>query len=229
MVGFASAAVVFKSPAPGVGCDGRGEGGCGQRGRFQSTLPVWGATRQRPVRHRRQRISIHAPRVGSDEKAQAGEEPIPVFQSTLPVWGATGRPWRSGAIPAISIHAPRVGSDTGYTGVKRSVSISIHAPRVGSDATEVASFGGDNNFNPRSPCGERLFEYIGKPTHHLFQSTLPVWGATRTLRTCCVPYIFQSTLPVWGATLCMFYLFLYLRNFNPRSPWGERPGLLRLA
>ena len=186
--------------APRVGSDGRGEGGCGQRGRFQSTLPVWGATRQRPVRHRRQRISIHAPRVGSDEKAQAGEEPIPVFQSTLPVWGATGRPWRSGAIPAISIHAPRVGSDTGYTGVKRSVSISIHAPRVGSDATEVASFGGDNNFNPRSPCGERLFEYIGKPTHHLFQSTLPVWGAT----SCAASYITSG------------------KNFNPRSPCGER-------
>ena len=56
---------------------------------FQSTLPVWGATKPWLVRSIRIGISIHAPRVGSDDDH--------------------GRYVMSAAI---SIHAPRVGSDS---------------------------------------------------------------------------------------------------------------------
>ena len=80
------------------------------------------------------------------------------------------------------------------------------------------------DFNPRSPCGERPLCFSGPTAPDLFQSTLPVWGATsgvsdgRTaggtisihaprvgsdLTLWCVTIsfvIFQSTLPVWGAT-----------------------------
>ena len=57
---------------------------------------------------------------------------------------------------AISIHAPRAGSDhvifePGY----ELVDISIHAPRAGSDVPEVGKDDELNDFNPRSPCGER--------------------------------------------------------------------------
>ena len=57
------------------------------------------------------------------------------------------------------------------------------------------------NFNPRSPCGERLEmrgEMVTKP--RLFQSTLPVWGATPCVYRNIFSKQFQSTLPVWGAT-----------------------------
>ncbi|EDN01988.1 hypothetical protein BACCAP_00021 [Pseudoflavonifractor capillosus ATCC 29799] len=57
----------------------------------------------------------------------------------------------------ISIHAPRVGSDLTLADSTAAQSqISIHAPRVGSDRTVTGS--------------------MGFPA--LFQSTLPVWGAT---------------------------------------------------
>ena len=57
--------------------------------------------------------------------------------------------------------------------------ISIHAPRVGSDSP------GSINDNPAL----------------LFQSTLPVWGATLGFDDYVKAYkAFQSTLPVWGAT-----------------------------
>ena len=79
-------------------------------------------------------ISIHAPRVGSDAKPLGGGSSWAIFQSTLPVWGATNGTALRGADLAISIHAPRVGSD-GYA---------------------VTLLLLDNNFNPRSPCGERL-------------------------------------------------------------------------
>ena len=37
------------------------------------------------------------------------------------------------------------------------------------------------------------------------------------------PSVFQSTLPVGGATRFFFLLLVPVLHFNPRSPWGERP------
>ena len=148
-------------------------------------------------------ISIHAPRAGSDlpigqplhwlfpdfnPRSPCGERQaecarqsyINRFQSTLPVRGATSCR-REHEIPLpISIHAPRAGSDQTYE-------------RYGAKGI---------NFNPRSPCGERLC----RPRLHRvvkeFQSTLPVRGAT-CVEVVPVKFleIFQSTLPVRGATL----------------------------
>ena len=144
---------------------------------FQSTLPVWGATRLSLDLGRVHFISIHAPRVGSDCYNTIIRGQSLLFQSTLPVWGATGA-----AFPV----AHREG-------------ISIHAPRVGSDSFSNRFLA---RFNPRSPCGERLARLTNKDLPVGFQSTLPVWGATRTG---------LETGPATG-------------HFNPRSPCGERPG-----
>ena len=60
--------------------------------KFQSTLPVWGATyKLRPIDYYVITISIHAPRVGSDQIFMILYLLILEFQSTLPVWGATTR------------------------------------------------------------------------------------------------------------------------------------------
>ena len=57
----------------------------------------------------------------------------------------------------------------------------------------------------------------------LFQSTLPVWGATaQTLGLDGLEEVFQSTLPVWGATAYRAGYTAADANFNPRSPCGER-------
>ena len=101
-------------------------------------------------------ISIHAPRVGSDVPLRPRRLERKLFQSTLPVWGATSFFTSSITLFAISIHAPRVGSDTGQL----------------IDTVHIA------NFNPRSPCGERLFTSEIYISESKFQSTLPVWGAT---------------------------------------------------
>ena len=80
--------------------------------KFQSTLPVWGATERGTYPSRQSRdfnprspcgerpycirilagrnsISIHAPRVGSDPVRLKHPLRASPFQSTLPVWGAT--------------------------------------------------------------------------------------------------------------------------------------------
>ena len=79
--------------------------------------------------------------------------------------------------------------------------ISIHAPRAGSDLVQLA---------------DKLVLYT-------FQSTLPVRGATLadSIRLL-AQKSFQSTLPVRGATLKLPKPVHGLRNFNPRSPCGER-------
>ena len=167
---------------------------------FQSTLPVWGAT-----------------------SPCSGIPPQSKFQSTLPVWGATLWDLVIVRKDFISIHAPRVGSDVKVAERYTKANISIHAPRVGSDqpifeaiyyhckfqstlpvwgATVTSSIlqGSSINFNPRSPCGERLLESAISANTMIFQSTLPVWGATKTGKHMISLEIFQSTLPVWGAT-----------------------------
>ena len=57
----------------------------------------------------------------------------------------------------------------------------------------------------------------------LFQSTLPVRGATNYYPTTIGSALFQSTLPVRGATWASWSNPQILWDFNPRSPCGERP------
>ena len=100
---------------------------------FQSTLPARGATRQRRRHPSRRTISIHAPRTGSDVDIMAD-----VIKQNM-----------------ISIHAPRTGSDVGNAEEVSDFSISIHAPRTGSDPMRIGENHPGNDFNPRSPHGER--------------------------------------------------------------------------
>ena len=56
--------------------------------------------------------------------------------------------------------------------------ISIHAPRRGSDIRLSEIKKGSDNFNPRSPQGERHPIQKMCNRHRIFQSTLPAGGAT---------------------------------------------------
>ena len=101
----------------------------------------------------------------------------------------------------ISIHAPRVGSDLDRDDLLTPVTvISIHAPRVGSDHPAGGIIG----------LGRRVF-----------QSTLPVWGATTRHIRLSIGFSFQSTLPVWGATFFQPTRFSKDPQFQSTLPvWG---------
>ena len=79
-----------------------------------------------------------------------------IFQSTLPARGAT-----------ITARA-----------LALALSISIHAPRTGSDEISALAPSDRENFNPRSPHGERLKAAEDVRRFRGFQSTLPARGAT---------------------------------------------------
>ena len=146
---------------------------------FQSTLPVGGATPKTQSASAPIPISIHAPRGGSDLFVTLICVDDSGFQSTLPVGGATAYL-----------------NTLNFDGVP----ISIHAPRGGSDDCRCRQRPVCSHFNPRSPWGERL----------TYQQNL------------FCDKIFQSTLPVGGATMMAVYSRGYSAHFNPRSPWGER-------
>ena len=56
-------------------------------------------------------------------------------------------------------------------------------------------------FNPRSPCGERLYDGLARCINEVFQPTLPLRGATIAgLVAAFVLLWFQPTLPLRGAT-----------------------------
>ena len=195
-----------------------------QSSRFQSTLPVWGATSRRwsggaQGEH-------FNPRSPCGERRQLGQRPAhsqPEFQSTLPVWGATGHPDQPAGNGHISIHAPRVGSDNlqvilddnvatfqstlpvwGATKDKDNlvgaINISIHAPRVGSDANVIDCYYRRRNFNPRSPCGERPNVPADRKRRSDFNPRSPC----------------GERPPPYNCWPCRS------RHFNPRSPCGER-------
>ena len=170
-------------------------------------------------------ISIHTPRVGSDAPAEFAEGQyfhfnphspcgerracricrgaVFPFQSTLLVWGATGNLLIRARCRMISIHTPRVGSDTSTTYTARM----------------------KRYFNPHSPCGERLVVDNASFCGGKISIHTPRVGSDQRIPQSYVlePCKFQSTLPVWGATrhgaggaiLCIY--------FNPHSPCGERP------
>ena len=148
---------------------------------FQSTHPVWGATvhdelvalgfinfnPRTPCGVRRDsgadgkftvKISIHAPRVGCDTLFCLGVGLLPVFQSTHPVWGATET--MVGTFWTMVDFNPRT-----PCGVRL--------------WAEPLDLPGILNFNPRTPCGVRLVPDAKSQPDIQFQSTHPVWGATR--------------------------------------------------
>ena len=168
--------------------------------RFQSTRPVRGATSEYKLYEEVEPISIHAPRAGRDHSPWPGRRGHPIsihapragrdriclgfprstisFQSTRPVRGATGRIPRPKVFTIISIHAPRAGRDL-RLGV-------IYLCLI--------------DFNPRAPCGARLWSSVAAPISVKFQSTRPVRGATDGRKICAATSEFQSTRPVRGAT-----------------------------
>ncbi len=124
-----------------------------------------------------------------------------IFQSTLPVWGATPAGARGGGdMGEFQSTLPVWGATCVALDGGLQWEISIHAPRVGSDYKKCR-LSKWANFNPRSPCGERPWKTPRTWRQTLFQSTLPVWGATLWTYASAMEFPFQSTLPVWGATV----------------------------
>ena len=166
------------------------------------------------------------------------------FQSTLPARGATMNHLTGVVACDISIHAPRTGSDESLTRLTRAGSDFNPRSPHGERLKRRVRPGGTEDFNPRSPHGERRRTSRRCSSSSAFQSTLPARGATGEPPGEARLDLFQSTLPARGATsrtgFCCSLTSISIhaprtgsdagksraarrrRNFNPRSPHGER-------
>ena len=125
------------------------------------------------------------------------------------------------------------------------MSISIHAPRKGSDGRTSARRTSAKHFNPRSPQGERhTSSWLHKCQNGHFNPRSPQGERRSQSLQTGLQAIFQSTLPARGATANQFHrveecISIHAprkgsdrvnvgnhpvpKDFNPRSPQGERP------
>ena len=148
----------------------------------------------------------------------------------------------------ISIHAPRTGSDDNLQSVCVICHISIHAPRTGSDgeimhtgflgtfqstlpargATRVyASPLRRMHFNPRSPHGERLLLPDAPAVADGISIHAPRTGSDRR-RDAAVAHLLSISIhaPRTGSDQPQAGLWRHTKDFNPRSPHGERRKVL---
>ena len=126
-----------------------------------------------------QAISIHAPLAGSDATSSKTSNTRPNFNPRSPCGERRAATcWR--VMP---------------------ITISIHAPLAGSDDDGAETPGAVGDFNPRSPCGERLLEWFDSAVPILISIHAPLAGRDdwKGLTARC-RFLFQSTLPLRGAT-----------------------------
>ena len=171
--------------------------------KFQSTLPMRGATLKLFANRQGFTISIHTPHAGSDPTCLWLACTYPPYFNPHSPCGE--RPYRSedtGELVRISIHTPHAGSD-GDTGCLCVIVYEFQStlPMRGATGRWIHGNKDTQNFNPHSPCGERQMITVLKKYGYLFQSTLPMRGATYNCRMPLCFRKFQSTLPMRGATL----------------------------
>ena len=145
---------------------------------FQSTLPLRGATSA----DRSNKTSSR----DFNPRSPYGERPIFIailychfnFNPRSPYGERPSADRNIIIFSGISIHAPLTGSDTIKRPIPMAPGISIHAPLTGSDSGPQWRSEQLKDFNPRSPYGERPKAGDMDKDAAVFQSTLPLRGAT---------------------------------------------------
>ena len=152
-------------------------------------------------------ISIHAPRAGSDQRRAIIIPRAGRFQSTLPVRGATFRPSVVIALfSAFQSTLPVRGATAPCSPLGTPNLFQSTLPVRGATLFILRRLPPPDNFNPRSPCGERRPVYPDVSHCIVISIHAPRAGSDSPVAPfspCGMP--FQSTLPVRGATLSAFF------------------------
>ena len=195
-------------------------------GVFQSTFPSRGTTYPFFPAVQLIDISIHVPLAGNDLSFSAPQTGTKKFQSTFPSRGTTCS--HTAGLPPqnISIHVPLAGND----GRKNSLfaqreNFNPRSPR-GERPDFFVLVSSREYFNPRSPRGERPSAYVTKSGMSEFQSTFPSRGTTRRSISIPVHEFISIHVPLAGNDATCPRDVSDAIHFNPRSPRGERLVLL---
>ena len=192
---------------------------------FQSSLPMREATqdllrRALTIKHFNPRLPCGR-RLGSVSPVAKSSS----FQSPPPMRGATvfGRDAAPGSY--ISTHAPHAGSDEQL--LECLIKPSNFNPRSPCGERLLRLWWSTpwiTNFNPRSPCGKRHCHHHSKGNQGSFQSPPPMREATREPFGWRYESEFQPTLPMRGATSIASSKLWVSRKFQPTLPMRGATG-----
>ena len=146
------------------------------------------------------RISIHAPLAGCDLVDGTACMLLVRFQSTHPLRGATRLRNKVACNKPISIHAPLAGCDRRRKPFKDDGRYFNPRTPCGVRLFKDCLREMWQNFNPRTPCGVRPSGILRALIRRGFQSTHPLRGATGFFPHLQRRNVFQSTHPLRGAT-----------------------------
>ena len=185
---------------PLAGSDLRLAGSFQRFEQFQSTLPLRGATDHRKSFYGKAMIiSIHTPLAGSDVKVR-------LLCATF----------------YISIHTPLAGSDRSVITINPSHQyFNPHSP-CGERLLIPGHPSSRSDFNPHSPCGERRTSGECPRPLKYFNPHSPCGERLWRCQKVWTLAVFQSTLPLRGATCPISRPCSWPIYFNPHSPCGER-------
>ena len=195
----------------------------GRISQFQSTLPARGATAKAVETKRKNAISIHAPRTGSDGFQRVYNIVNLAFQSTLPARGATHSLTSTGSKATFQSTLPARGA-TDFFYLFRVVRNNFN-PRSphGERRAAAQSVGADWHFNPRSPHGERPFvPHIFSRGVKYFNPRSPHGERQSEAPLCHKCNHISIHAPRTGSDDFIAFKLRRWIYFNPRSPHGER-------
>ena len=211
--------------APRVGCDQIRESVFDYFGIFQSTHPVWGATKLKPVVSGPG--SDFNPRTPCGVRQHPGRQDhrLPPFQSTHPVWGATPAGQEPGPPAQFQSTHPVWGATKPQPpGLSCGLDFNPRTP-CGVRPVPASPPFPPNYFNPRTPCGVRPQTFYNHKCSWRISIHAPrvgcdvfIEGQLAQLQGISIhaPRVgcdreggvviakvskFQSTHPVWGATI----------------------------
>ena len=174
-----------------------------------------------------QGISIHAPHTGRDLKEEVYARNQNHFNPRAPYGARPSCDRQAGRCRLISIHAPHTGRDPCVVPLAGdSKAISIHAPHTGRDPLVISARSWDDTISIHAPhTGRDLGSTSYKALSEEFQSTRPIRGATQLVTQMSAWAIRISIhAPHTGRDRGAKTVYLSAFDFNPRAPYGARPG-----
>ena len=168
-------------------------------------------------------ISIHAPRQGSDNISETYIVTDRNFNPRSPWRERRSMNFTENCKVNFNPRSPW--RERQYTGGIYGVAMEFQSTLPVKGATKIKNQLNQClcNFNPRSPWRERRYECWWYLNFIHISIHAPREGSDFFRnKIVAEPFLFQSTLPVKGATKLCDSLSCFFRNFNPRSPWRER-------
>ncbi len=188
---------------------------------------MWGTTKTDVFGDEIINISIHVPRVGNDITTSQSAHNRFYFNPRSPCGERLSADKIKYLNQKISIHVPRVGNDKPQKPTISLTQFQSTFPVWGTTTTSITLVKALNLFQSTFPVwGTTVLLSMMRSLVIRFQSTFPVWGTTRDIKLNGGVRLISIHVPRVGNDQILTPEGVAGKDFNPRSPCGERPYAL---